>query len=111
MNLQTDELNFDQLVELAAKDPIAFEAYRTEQIEATISSAAPKNQRRLRGIQFQVDAQRSLQNNAVGSCVKVYEMMQESLGSLNGLLQNYTNGTTNTAPVETMPAKVLSFYR
>lgn len=111
MNLQTDELNFDQLVELAAKDPIAFEAYRTEQIEATISSADANNQRRLRGLQFQVDAQRSLQGNAMSSCVKVYEMMQESLSSLNDLLQDYSKGTTSTASPEAIPAKVLSFSR
>ena len=113
MNMQTDELNFDQLVELAANDPEAFEAYRTQQIEATINAASPDNQRRLRGLQFQVDAQRSMHKNAMGSCVKVYQMMQESLNDLNGLLQDYAHGRSVSAePVqEPMPAKVLSFSR
>lgn len=111
MNNDTQELSFDQLAELAATDPKAFEDYRTTQIEMAISSASTSNQRRLRGIQFQIDAQRSLKGNATGSCVKVYQMMQDSLSNLNNLLQDFSNGTSTTEHYESMPAKVLSFSR
>lgn len=111
MNNETQELSFDQLAELAVEDPKAFEEYRTTQIEMTISSASAKNQRRLRGVQFQIDAQRSMKGNATGSCVKVYQMMQDSLSNLNNLLQDFSNGTSTIEQYEAMPAKVLNFSR
>jgi len=82
------ELDFDQLKDLAVSDPKAFEAYRTQQVEAAISNAPSHMQRRLRGIQFQVDSQRQLHSNPMGSCVKVYQMMQNSLSELNQILKD-----------------------
>ncbi|GAA6152460.1 DUF3135 domain-containing protein [Pseudoteredinibacter isoporae] len=105
------ELSFDELKDLAVNDPAAFEAYRSRQIEATISNAPSHMQRRLRGIQFQVDAQRELHSNPMGSCVKVYEMMQKSLGELSQVLNEQT-GKVDVSPAPAVEnAKVLSFTR
>lgn len=108
-NTSSTELSFDELKDLAVNDPAAFEAYRSSQIEAAISSAPSHMQRRLRGIQFQVDAQRQLHNNPMGSCVKVYEMMQKSLGELSQILNEQTGKTEISPAPMAENAKVLSF--
>ena len=50
--------SFDELKKLAQSDPEQLEKLRTELIEDTISSAPAQHQRRLRGLQFQVDMER-----------------------------------------------------
>lgn len=109
MSKQTTELSFDELKDLAVNDPQAFEAYRSAQIEATITSAPSHMQRRLRGLQFQVDAQRKIHSNPMGSCVKVYQMMQQSLAELDTLLNQQSQLCPETPIEDSRPAKVLSF--
>lgn len=106
MNTQANELSFDELKDLAANDPAAFEAYRSAQIEAAIGNAPSHMQRRLRGIQFQVDAQRKIHNSPMGSCVKIYQMMQNSLGELNIMLNQQQE---IAHPEHSNSGKVLSF--
>ncbi len=84
--------SFDELLKLAKEDPDALEKFRQEQVELIISQAPAKNQQRLRGLQFQIDAQRSLHNSSpMGACLKMSQMMHESFDDLRNWLNKITN--------------------
>lgn len=91
MNNQfTDRLSLpdiDQLMSLAKNDPEGLERLRLEHIEALINSAPETIQRRLRGLQFQIDCQRRLHKNPLSACVSISKMMMDSLHRLNEALQ------------------------
>ena len=102
----------EQLLKLAKEDPAALEALRQREIEALISSASPDIQRRLRGLQFQIDAKRQVSKNPMAACVAISRMMFDSVYELNDALTGKTtelaakpaashttnNGTTNNHP-------------
>ena len=71
------------LAKLASDDPQAFEALRSELIENFISRAAQKNQPRLRGLQFRVDAIRRLSRSPLGALMKIQNLMWESFLRMN----------------------------
>ena len=96
---QESELpTFDDFVALLASDPEGFEALRTTLIENEIANAPLKDQRRLRGIQFQVDCARRASKNPIASCVKIQKMLYESAEELKSLVQYHcahTDSPTN----------------
>jgi hypothetical protein len=84
--------SFNHLLKLAQEDPEALEKFRQEQVELIISQAPIKNQRRLRGLQFQIDAQRALHiNSPMGACLKISQMMHDSLDELCSWLNKITS--------------------
>lgn len=112
--------NFDELVTLAQENPDALEALRQEHIDAIINSANSDNQQRLRGLQFQIDAQRQIHKSSpMGSCMKISQLMHECFAELRGHL-NQISGANDPlrefsraieAEVDktTTPANVLAF--
>ncbi|HET20438.1 MAG TPA: DUF3135 domain-containing protein [Chromatiales bacterium] len=83
--------DFDAWARLAQSDPEAFERKRAQVIETAIRSGAPRNWKRLRGLQFQVDAQRRLSSHPLGACIRMSRMMlqmfyDEFVPALNGQL-------------------------
>jgi len=78
--------NFDDLVKLAKTDPEALEAFRQQAIEDLINSAPVPHQRRLRGLQFQVDMERQKAKNPLDSCVRISRMMHDSFAKLRDAL-------------------------
>ncbi|MAZ88899.1 MAG: hypothetical protein CL693_14810 [Cellvibrionaceae bacterium] len=104
---------FDELLELAQSDPEALERYRQQQIELTLSEAPECIRARLEGLQFQIDAQRSLHHNPMGTCIKLSQMMQDSFQQLQAMLERLTDGSLldNIAPPKQpqKSAKILPF--
>ncbi len=96
---------FDELKRLAEQDPQALEALRTRLIEEVIENAAPESQPRLRGLQFQVDMERRRAKTPMASCIKVSQLMQDSLLRLQGAL----NGAPNSSAPAARPATLLAF--
>ena len=88
--------SFDTLMIMAQQDPEALEQLRLKEIEATISSAPAQLQPRLRGLQFQIDAQRKIHASPMGSCLKISNMMHESFACLRELLNQFVNDGSNT---------------
>lgn len=87
----SDFPNFDQLLKWAKEDPEQLERFRQQQIDSIINSAPEENQRRLRGLQFQIDAQRKLHaNSPMASCVKISQMMHDSFAELRIWLNDIT---------------------
>ncbi|WP_185231497.1 DUF3135 domain-containing protein [Teredinibacter franksiae] len=96
--------NFDQLIRLAEHQPEALEAFRKREIEALIDSAPESYQRRLRGLQFQVDAQRQIHKTPMGACVAISKMMHDSLNQLN----HYLNAERNHSAADATQVKALN---
>jgi hypothetical protein len=78
--------DFDVLATMAQTDPAGLEALRQRLCEELIASAPPHMQRRLRGLQFQIDAQRRLAKTPLQACLKISEMMHDSFAELRAAL-------------------------
>lgn len=76
----------EELMRMAETDPEGLEKFRQREIESLIEDAPEKYQRRLRGLQFQVDCQRELASNPISSCIAISKMMRDSLLELNKAL-------------------------
>lgn len=74
--------DFDELLFLANNKPDDLERLRKQLIEEAIQDAPPEYQRRLRGIQFQVDMKIRQSANPMSACVAISELMYESLHQL-----------------------------
>ena len=74
-----ENIDFDDLSELFKTDPEKFERVRREKIEQMIQSASESSQRRLKGLQFQIDAKREIyKHKPFVSCMEISKMMHSS---------------------------------
>lgn len=97
----------DELLKLAQENPEALESLRQREIESLITSAPANVQRRLRGLQFQIDAKRSLSKTPMAACVAISQMMFDSVYELNDILNS--EGKKMVSRKDSNPAEVLSF--
>lgn len=81
-----DMPTFDELKDLAQRDTEGFERLRSELIEDYINRCSPENQRRLKGLQFVIEAKRLIADNPKKALVQIQAMMYESLLSLQQTL-------------------------
>jgi hypothetical protein len=96
----TEYLCFNKLCKLALEDPEALEKFRLQQVELIINRAPIKHQPRLRGLQFQIDAQRALHiNSPMGACLKISRMMHDSFDELYSWLNKITS-SNNIYPID-----------
>jgi hypothetical protein len=86
---------FDQLKEMAQKNPEQLEALRLQLIEETISLADERTQRKLRGLQFHIDMEVRRAKSPIAACVKISEMMHQSLNQLRSMLNNEVQETSS----------------
>lgn len=100
----------DELIKLAKQDPEALEALRLREINALIDSAPAQMQRRLRGLQFQIDAKRKLSKTPMAACMAISKMMFDSVYELNDALNGSQDSHTQTRDAAN-PADILSFPR
>ena len=101
---------FDVLVDMARNDPQGLESLRLSLTEAVIDSATDEQRRqRLRGIQFRVDVERQRARTPLAACIKVSEMMCQSLAELHRSMVLPLEETMGTEPKRM--ADVLPFSR
>lgn len=81
----------DELSRLARDDPPAYEALRREIIDEFIDNAPDKLKPRLQGLQFRVDNLRRLSRSALGSTVKIYDLMWKSFVTMNYHWQEFVH--------------------
>ncbi|MGL4717381.1 MAG: DUF3135 domain-containing protein [Aeromonas sp.] len=74
--------DFDTLKDLAVNDPLQLERILQEQVALLLAQTSPDQQRRLRGLQFKIDAQRQLAKNPLDSCMRIADMMWGSFYAL-----------------------------
>lgn len=109
----------EELSKLARDDPEAYEAFRREIIERFIDNAPARLRHRLSGIQFRVDGLRQLSRSALGSTVRIYELMWKSFLDMNHEWQDFSHmkdhwlsGETSIAAAGHRPsgnARILEF--
>lgn len=85
--------DFDTLKTMASEDPAALEKLRQNLVQQVIDAAPPRSKQRLEGLQFQIDCQRKLAKTPLAACIKISEMMHESLDTLRTLLNEVSNKT------------------
>ncbi len=101
-------VDFDRFSQLAKSDPEGFEARRTELIEQMIQRMPAHKQQRMRGLQWKIDQVRNQAKNPMAACIKISEMMWDSLvgpGGLREVLEQVRNGNFSPPP----KASVLEF--
>jgi hypothetical protein len=101
-------VDFDQWAQLAKTDPAAFEVRRSEVIEDMIKRMPPHKQQRMRCLQWKIDQVRGQASNPMAACIKLSEMMWDSLvgpGGLREVLERV--GERNFQPLS--KASVLDF--
>ena len=103
--MQSEWPDTEALIALA-KQPAELEKFRRLQIEKLIASAPEDMQRRLRGLQFQIDCMRKLHRSPMGTCIALSKMMFDSVYQLNDALHGLQPN-----PAEAKPAVVLPFTR
>lgn len=80
--------SFDELKHLAEQDPESFEILRKSLCEKTIAQAPINKRKRLRGLQFKIDMERQRCDSSLASCIRISELMNESLLNLNSVLSD-----------------------
>lgn len=85
MNMPT----FDELKDLAQRDPEGFDRLRRQLIDDCIRQCAESRQERLRGRQFVIDARCRAAGNPTKALLEIQGMMYESLSRLQQALDNH----------------------
>lgn len=80
------EFEFQQWMELAQKDSEKFEKQRLELIESVINGAPERLRKRLSGLQWSIDAKLKTSKNPMDGCMKIYQMMMNSVYEPGGFL-------------------------
>lgn len=100
-----DKPTFDELKDLAQRDPVSFEIVRAALISECIRQSAACNQRRLRGLQFVIDARRRIARSPTKALLDIQALMYDSLLALR---QTMIDQQQLSAPTS---ARVLPFRR
>ncbi len=88
MEMNTME-DWEKWVELAREDPERFESERAAAIEELIMSQPVQSRKRSRQLQWKVDAIRRTSPNSLASCIRIYDMLMDSVYGPNGLLDAF----------------------
>ena len=101
-----DMPTFDELRDLLQRDPDGFEVLRAKLIEDCIRRSSKCNQRRLRGLQFVIEARRRVAGSPMKALMDIQTMMYESFLGLQQALrvQHYPS-----EPSTSTGARILQF--
>ncbi|MBP4041455.1 MULTISPECIES: DUF3135 domain-containing protein [Aeromonas] len=105
--------DFDTLRHWALAEPQRLDALLHQQIETLIAQVGPEQQRRLRGLQFRIDCQRRLARNNMDSCIRIANMMHESVNAMRQHF-NHLQDDSFSDPYEGSPPNnviLLATYR
>lgn len=111
MKPEASGFDFDEWRLLFETSPDAFEERRREAIESAIHLAPPDRQRRLRGLQWQIDVIRSRYKHPVAASSKLFQMMWDKVYGENGLQQALTSPQVKRAAVSGQIAQLISLRR
>ncbi len=101
--------SFEELMELALHEPAKLEELRQSWVEETISRAPELFQRRLRGLQFQIDMERERASNPVSACVRISKMMHDGLSNLQDAIKNSHSNETQPQNSQKTIAAIIPF--
>jgi hypothetical protein len=81
------QIDFDEWADLAKRDPEAFERRRAQVIEEFLDQVPDDRRERLRCLQWRIDRTRERASNPVAACVRLSQMMWDSVLGDGGLLE------------------------
>jgi hypothetical protein len=84
MNTMAD---WEEWVKLAREDPEEFERERKAAIEELIMGQLPQTRQSSRQLQWKIDAIRRTSPNSLSACIRIYDMLMDSVYGPNGLLE------------------------
>ncbi len=108
------KFDFEYWRNLAATDASAFETARRQAIDDLIEAAPGERQRRrMKGLQWRIDCIREASPNPMDACLKLSDMMWESLLGEDGLLDRLRGleGKDPARLAPRFPAKVVPLNR
>ncbi len=95
------DFDFDAWMTLYKNDPESFEKQKKDLVQGIINQAPENMQRRLNGLQWRIDTEVKLAKNSLEGCIKIYQMMMDSVyepGGLLGALSMTEKGIKETLP-------------
>ena len=106
--------DFDTMLQLHKNDSKALDRIKKEASEALVCNASPDSQRRLRGLQFQIDMELRKSKTPLDGCIRISRMMHESLCDLQFHLKHALDPTSLeyslvSAPIAKESADILPF--
>lgn len=104
-----DAFDFEAWAELAATDVEAFERARETAIRRIIDDSPMAMRQRLKGLQWRIDQVRRQSGSPVGACVRLSQMMWETLLGTDGLIGHIERLTDPGHAPERPSAAVLPF--
>ena len=106
--MQSPLPSFDELLKLAKQSPEELEQLKRKLINEVIDSAGDSLKNRLKGLQFNIDMEIRRSKTPMASCMKISQMMHESIGRLRTMLDEFES----PSPVITKaPADVICFEK
>ncbi|MEM7292922.1 MAG: DUF3135 domain-containing protein [Pseudomonadota bacterium] len=88
---RVDNVDFDEWMKLYESDPERFEQRRQELIRSAIGNAPEDHQRRLNGLQFQIDMERQRSESSLQGCMRISSMMWERFDELRTTLNSISS--------------------
>jgi hypothetical protein len=100
-----DMPTFDELKDLAQRDPEGFERLRTKLIDDCIDRSTRHNHRRLRGRQFVIEARRQVAGSPMKALLDIQGMMYDSALGLRQVLltKPALNKTSEQTGIQILP--------
>ena len=112
---KSTDFDFERWRRLAESNPAQFEKEREAVLKALIDGVGDKDIRtRLSRVQWRVDMERRRSSNPLGSCIRMYNMMWESVNQSYELMESLVAMTRETAATpagKCAKARVLQFKR
>ena len=103
------EIDFEHWSTLASSDPQKFEELRKDKISNLINGTSGQRQKRLLGLQWQIDSVRKQhKDSSVAACLAISELMWETFHQLAEVLQSQAESGL-AAPIPTMQENIITF--
>ena len=103
------DIDFDHWSTLASSDPQKFEQLRKDKISNLINGANGQRQKRLLGLQWQIDSVRKQhKDSSVAACLAISKLMWETFQQLAEVLQSQAESGL-TSPTPTMQENIITF--
>lgn len=103
------DFSFEEWAALAREDADAFERRRRQLIEGMLSAAPERMQRRLRGLQFQIDLERERAGTPLGAAARLNSMMWSSFADLRDALAGAGGSASQPSRAQDTGAQLIPF--
>lgn len=82
----SSDFDFGVWMQLAQRDPEAFEQKRQQEIAAFMTELDPESRTRMEKLQWRIDKERERSSSPMESCLRIHNMMWDSVYGERGLL-------------------------